>query len=77
MGLNSAAFEENIEKIKAAATGRPIYNIIKREVNMKFIKFILFLWDLFDALAWGITRSGRVEILPADDCNSHDESQEV
>ena len=44
---------------------------------MKFIKFILFLWDLFDALAWGITRSGRVEILPADDCNSHDESQEV
>ena len=41
------------------------------------MKYIKFIWGLIDALAWGITRSGRVEILPADDCNSHDESQEV
>ena len=37
------------------------------------MKYIKFIWGVIDALAWGITQSGRVEILPTDDdCNSHD-----
>ena len=31
------------------------------------MKYLKWLWELIDELAWGLTQSGRTEILPEDD----------
>ena len=31
------------------------------------MKYLKWLWELIDELAWGLTQSGRTEILPDDD----------
>ena len=30
------------------------------------MKYLKWLWELIDELAWGLTQSGRTEILPED-----------
>ena len=44
---------------------------MERVIHMKYVKW---LWELVNDLAWGITQNGRVEILPDvdDDCNDGD-----
>ena len=31
------------------------------------MKYLKWLWELIDELAWGLTQSGRTEILPDED----------
>ena len=31
------------------------------------MKYLKWLWELIDELAWGLTQNGRTEILPDDD----------